>query len=54
MSSGFRLAAAAAAVSAASFVIRADATPPSQASEIQLQLGNLLYSEGRYGDALDA
>jgi Flp pilus assembly protein TadD/predicted aspartyl protease len=54
MSSGFRLAAAAAAVSAASFVIRADATPPSQASEIELQLGNLLYSEGRYGDALDA
>jgi len=54
MLSGFRLAAAAAAVSAASLVLRADATSPSQASEIELQLGNLLYSEGRYGDALDA
>src|SRR5438034_2588777 len=54
MYSGFRLAAASAIVAAASFVIRADATPPSQASEIQLQLGDLLYAEGRYGDALDA
>jgi tetratricopeptide (TPR) repeat protein len=54
MFSGFRLAAAAAAVSAATFVIHADATPPSQASEIQLQLGDVLYTEGRYGDALDA
>jgi tetratricopeptide (TPR) repeat protein len=41
-------------VAAATFVIRADATPPSQASEIQFQLGNLLYNEGRYGEALDA
>jgi len=54
MSSGFRLAAAGAIVAAASFVIHADTTPASQASEIQLQLGDLLYSEGRYGDALDA
>src|SRR2546422_181881 len=54
MHNGFRLAAASAIVAAGSFLIRADTTPASQASEIQLQLGNLLYSEGRYGDALDA
>ena len=54
MQSGFRLAAVSAIVAAGSFVIRADTTPPSQASEVQLQLGNLLYSEGRYLDALDA
>jgi tetratricopeptide (TPR) repeat protein len=54
MHSGFRLAAASAIVVAASLVIRADAAPPSQASEIQLQLANLLFSEGRYLDALDA
>jgi tetratricopeptide (TPR) repeat protein len=54
MHSGFRLAAASLIVAVASFVIRADATPPSQAAEIQLQLGNLLYAEGRYSDALEA
>jgi len=54
MQSAFRVVAAAAAVAAASFVIRADATPPSQASEIQLQLGDLLSGEGRFLDALDA
>ena len=41
-------------VAAASLVIRADVTPPSQASEIQLQLGDLLFSEGKYVDSLDA
>src|SRR4029450_4846278 len=46
------VAAAAPPVVAASLVIRADAT--SQASEVQLQLGNLLYSEGRYLDSLEA
>jgi tetratricopeptide (TPR) repeat protein/predicted aspartyl protease len=51
---GARIVAASALVAAASFVIRADATPPSQASEIQLQLGNLLFAEGHYNDALDA
>jgi len=51
---GIRVAAASILVAAATFVIHADATPSSQASEIQLQLGNLLYSEGRYGEALDA
>jgi len=54
MRSAFRVAAASALVAAASFIIRADATPPSQASEIQLQLGDLLFSEGKYLDSLDA
>src|SRR5260221_11619940 len=53
MQSGFRLAAASAIVATASLVIRAN-VPSSQASEVQLQLANLLYSEGRYLDALDA
>src|SRR5262245_32156928 len=52
MNSAFRVAAASALVAAASLVIRADAN--SQASEVQLQLGNLLYSEGRYLDSLEA
>src|SRR5262245_4381282 len=52
MNSAFRVVAASALVVAASFVIRADAN--SQASEVQLQLGNLLYSEGRYLDSLEA
>ena len=54
MRSAFRVVAASALVVAASFIIRADATPPSQASEIQLQLGDLLFSEGKYLDSLDA
>src|SRR5262245_10843775 len=54
MPSGFRLAAVSVLVAAASFIIRADNTPISQAHEVQLQLANLLYAEGRYGDALDA
>jgi tetratricopeptide (TPR) repeat protein len=54
MRSALRVAAASALVAAASFVIRADATPVSQASEIQLQLGDLLFSEGKYLDSLDA
>lgn len=47
-----RFAAAAVLATAASLVIRADVQ--SQSSEIQLQLGDLLYSEGRYVDSLDA
>ncbi|HET9832847.1 MAG TPA: aspartyl protease family protein, partial [Vicinamibacterales bacterium] len=39
---------------AAAFVIHADGTPPSQAAEIQLQLGTMLYAEGRYVEALEA
>src|SRR5258706_2528763 len=54
MQSAFRVAAASAVVPATSFVIRADVTPSSQASEIQLQLGDLLFSEGKYLDSLDA
>jgi tetratricopeptide (TPR) repeat protein len=55
MQSALRLAVASALVAAtASFVIRADVTPSSQASEIQLQLGDLLFSEGKYLDSLDA
>jgi tetratricopeptide (TPR) repeat protein len=54
MHSAYRLAAVSAILAVAGFVIRADATPPSQAAEIQLQLGNLLFAEGRYSDALDA
>ena len=54
MHTGFRVVAASAVVVAASLVIRADVTPPSQAAEIQLQLGDLLFSEGRYFDSLDA
>jgi tetratricopeptide (TPR) repeat protein len=54
MKRAFRVVATSAVVAAASLVIRADVTPPSQASEIQLQLGDLLFSEGRYLDSLDA
>jgi tetratricopeptide (TPR) repeat protein len=54
MKSAFRVAAVTAIVAAGSFVIRADVTPSSQASEIQLQLGDLLFSEGRFLDSLDA
>jgi Flp pilus assembly protein TadD/predicted aspartyl protease len=39
---------------AGSWVIRADTAPPSLAAEIQLQLGDLLYSEGRFLDSLEA
>jgi Flp pilus assembly protein TadD len=49
-----RVVAASAVVAAASLVIRADVTPSSQASEIQVQLGDVLFSEGRYLDSLDA
>src|SRR5260370_2895918 len=38
----------------ASLAIHADATPQSQAGEIQLQLGNEFFAEGRYQDALQA
>ena len=41
MRSAYRAVAVSAIVAAASFVIRADATPPSQASEIQMQLGDI-------------
>jgi tetratricopeptide (TPR) repeat protein len=52
---GFRVfvAVAAAAAAGGSLVIRAD-VPSSQAAEVQLQLGDLLSSEGRFLEALDA
>src|ERR1043165_1630889 len=54
MQRGFRFVAASAIVVTASLVIRADVTNPSQSTEIQLQLGDLLFSEGRFQDSLDA
>jgi tetratricopeptide (TPR) repeat protein len=54
MRSTLRVVAISAVIVAATFAIRADTRPASQASEIQLQLADLLYSEGRYGDSLDA
>src|SRR4249920_719675 len=40
-------------VAAASLAIHADGTP-SQAADVQYQLGSLLYSEGRYVESLEA
>ena len=55
MRSAYRAVAVSALVAAASLVvIRADVTPPSQAAEVQLQLGDILYAEGKYLDSLDA
>ena len=39
---------------AASLVVHADVTVPSQAAEVQLQLGNEFFAEARYNDAVDA
>jgi len=52
MHSGFRYAAALALAAAASLVIRADVQ--SQSSEIQLQLADLLSSEGKFSESLEA
>ena len=54
MRSGFRTSVVLCLVAAASLVIHADDTPSSQAAEIQLQLGTMLYAEGRYVDSLEA
>src|SRR5262245_40949412 len=57
MRSGFRpsaVFAAALSAAAAGLVIHADATPPSQAADVQLQLGTMLSAEGRYIEALEA
>src|SRR6266849_1444241 len=54
MHSAFRVVAVSVIVAAASFVLRADVPPLSQASEVQLQLGDILFSEGRFLDSLDA
>ena len=51
----FRFAATAAAlVVAVSLVTHADETPQSQSVEIQLQLGDVLFSEGKYQESLEA
>ena len=54
MRPGFRVSAVVVLIAAASFVIHADGTPPSQAAEVQVQLGTMLNAEGRYIEALDA
>lgn len=50
---GFRLLVASAIALSAVFVVRADVTS-SQAADVQLQLGDLLYGEGKYRDSLEA
>jgi len=54
MKRGSRAVAIALMIAAASFVIHADITPVSQSGEIELQLANALYRDGRYQDSLDA
>jgi len=54
MRSGFRTSAVLLLIVAASLVIHADGTPPSQAADVQLQLGTLLNAEGRYVESLEA
>jgi len=49
---GFRVAAMAAVIVTASFVIHAEVTPQSQSAEIQLQLGHEFLAEGRYLESL--
>ncbi len=53
MQSGLRAVAFPALILAASFTIRADVAQ-SQSGEIELQLANEFFAEGRYQDALDA
>src|SRR6476646_1866189 len=54
MRPGLRVSTVFALIAAAGFVIHADGTPPSQAAEVQVQLGTMLNAEGRYIEALDA
>lgn len=54
MRSGFRTSVVLMLIAAASLVIHADDTPPSQAADVQLQLGGMLFAEGRYNDSLEA
>jgi predicted aspartyl protease len=52
---GLRFAAVGCAlVGALSLIVRAAEPPQSQSVEIQLQLGDMLFNEGRYPEALDA
>jgi predicted aspartyl protease/Flp pilus assembly protein TadD len=54
MHSAIRVAVASAIVATATFLISADTTPASEASEVQLRIGDLLFAEGRFSDSLDA
>jgi len=54
MHSAIRVAVASAIVATATFIISADTTPTSEASEVQLRIGDLLFAEGRFSDSLDA
>ncbi|HVZ22371.1 MAG TPA: aspartyl protease family protein [Vicinamibacterales bacterium] len=54
MRSGFRTSVVLILIAAASLVIHADGTPPSQAADVQLQLGGMLFAEGRYIESLEA
>src|SRR5436189_1365362 len=54
MNGGIRAVPVAAFLAAATLVSSADVTPPSQASKIQLQLGQQFLTEARYQDALEA
>jgi predicted aspartyl protease/Flp pilus assembly protein TadD len=53
MQAGFRSSVVLVLLTTASLVLRAD-TPVSQAADVQLQLGTLLFSEGRYVESLEA
>src|SRR5262249_51819516 len=54
MNRGLRLVLISAVALTSTMVLRADIPSESQASEIQLQIGNQFFTEGRYQDALDA
>ncbi len=54
MQKGFRVVAVSAFIAATTLLTRAEITPPSQAADIELQLGNLYFSEGRFSDSLEA
>ena len=54
MSSGVRFVALSAFVSAAALVIHADGPLLSQAADIELRLGRMLFEQGQYPEALEA
>ena len=54
MHSGFRVVAMSSMIVAAGLMIHADSQLPSQTPEIQLRLGQMLFEQGQYPEALDA
>ena len=54
MQRGFRTPLVLAIVAAGAFAVRADVPPSAQNAQIEIQLGDQLFDEGRYGEALDA